>query len=764
MRVWAFRKVQKSSTLNRGNFEKACRVGEPLEQHNKIAFADQYRLLHDTRFHFIFPIPIQNLEHETPLFGFTEDVLEIITTLRKILLLPQHPHEIAAKREMVMAYRMSGETYHLRSIPLVGLPYLFFDDRTPLICFVTNKNTSSTICQYQKSIPFPILHISTTKLHSAIPVSELGLGHLCKHFESIRDFFRKQGNSKTIDLLNQVDLRNRKWKFKRLPFQRIQNLHVLPNQLVLESFGFRFNGETPINCYTDENYIQAIVNSADAISHEREIVLQRRIPKPPPFTLILTAPSFYRHVYGSIKVPEGELKPAIQFFKAVIRQKHYHLRVTGSDLREFVQNNPAREALVSYQNEIEAYSLCVAMKAANQFAPVLRVPPAVNQLHPYLDSIGRCVRGNSPHVEFKQNKLMRKLKHELTEIIPRDFQYRLDQPSNRIKIISDAPLEWIPLRGLPLMLRCETSRIPTTPGNLLFEQCASGGDFTVSSKLLQRILVVRSYTSDDPLKDLLPTALRCVSTDKLQITSCEVKDEDEFIQAFHSFPAGIVIFDGHGARPVAGRPGEILLNDKRVDVWKLRHKLLSIPPVVFLSSCDTHAMDGTHASVANSFLLLGARTVVGTVLPINARSAAIFVARLLFRLNEYLPIVTNRLDSVVRWSSIMAGLQRMAYVTELREFLQRRNVFKPSKEEEKAMAIALNWPVVQGLSDWYERGLTLIANASNMKLADLAKLVEEHFNLPESCKYIQLGNPDQILIVSNQANESLIKNLEGCFK
>src|SRR5262249_10643033 len=146
-----------------------------MRSENRIAFADQYHLGIDTRFHFIFPIPIQNVEEQTPLLGFTEDVMEAIFALHKILMLPQHPNEISAAKRLVLAMRMSGETFHLRTIPTIGLPHIRFDQRTPLVCFVTNKRTCLQICDYQKDVPFPTLHISSNEQNGVLPISDIGL-------------------------------------------------------------------------------------------------------------------------------------------------------------------------------------------------------------------------------------------------------------------------------------------------------------------------------------------------------------------------------------------------------------------------------------------------------------------------------------------------------------------------------------------------------------------------------------------------------------
>ena len=44
-----------------------------------------------------------------------------------------------------------------------------------------------------------------------------------------------------------------------------------------------------------------------------------------------------------------------------------------------------------------------------------------------------------------------------------------------------------------------------------------------------------------------------------------------------------------------------------------------VPPIALLSACDTHALDGSHATPANAFMNAGADTVVATSFPVNAK-------------------------------------------------------------------------------------------------------------------------------------------------
>ena len=102
---------------------------------------------------------------------------------------------------------------------------------------------------------------------------------------------------------------------------------------------------------------------------------------------------------------------------------------------------------------------------------------------------------------------------------------------------------------------------------------------------------------------------------------------------------------------------------------------IRIPPIVILSACDTHAADRNHATTANGFLAMGTRAVLASVFPLDARSAALFTARLLYRIAAFIPTAVRVFDSALTWTEIISGMLRMQLLSDFREALtQRRSI------------------------------------------------------------------------------------------
>jgi hypothetical protein len=123
--------------------------------------------------------------------------------------------------------------------------------------------------------------------------------------------------------------------------------------------------------------------------------------------------------------------------------------------------------------EAAAYIASLTTHASHDLTPVLRLEPRVNRIRTRLIGIGNCARGNSPHRSFKLRKLIAQLSDALLKDVNPSYIDLLSQPRERIEglsLVTDLPLEFLPVNGMPLNLLFDSSRIPVNPGNLSFGQ------------------------------------------------------------------------------------------------------------------------------------------------------------------------------------------------------------------------------------------------------------------------------------------------------
>jgi hypothetical protein len=169
-------------------------------------------------------------------------------------------------------------------------------------------------------------------------------------------------------------------------------------------------------------------------------------------------------------------------------------------------------------------------------------------------------------------------------------------------------------------------------------------------------------------------------------------------------------------------------------------------PIVILSACDTHAIDGSHARTANGFLSAGAATVIGTWLPVDGLDSALYVARLLFRIDQLLPMFVNRPNNQARWSEIVAGFQRRVYISEMLRAIDGRGGIALSDQDHIDLDIDAGMKIDQGHRDWFASVVTGIAARARVPEERVRASIRQHAWITNALRHLQLGNPEMVVI------------------
>jgi hypothetical protein len=152
-------------------------------------------------------------------------------------------------------------------------------------------------------------------------------------------------------------------------------------------------------------------------------------------------------------------------------QKGLRAEEKASYLADLIQSTKA-QALIAYrQSELDTYTFGVGLKAAQTCSAVMRLSPGVNHVSRALSVYATNVRSRpKPEVRRKSQRLFEKIQNELKKSVGDERIAFIERTGGPIKIISDAPVEWLPIGNLPLSLRYNCSRINATPGNLMMGQ------------------------------------------------------------------------------------------------------------------------------------------------------------------------------------------------------------------------------------------------------------------------------------------------------
>nr|WP_315248276.1 hypothetical protein [uncultured Duganella sp.] len=267
---------------------------------------------------------------------------------------------------------------------------------------------------------------------------------------------------------------------------------------------------------------------------------------------------------------------------------------------------------------------------------------------------------------------------------------------------------------------------------------------------------VRSFNQGDVLHDVLRKtigkALHIIGdSNKWNIRFVDIKTEDEFIEALENFDGAVMVFDGHGTYDSSNGAGKLVIGDQRVDIWELKGRI-KFPPVVILSACDTQPLEAGHGSAATAAFTFGALAVLGTTLPILGENAGLFIARLLLQIH-FTFADHIRKGGHVTWCEVVAGMTRMAYVTEVMQLLHKNMSHIYTSQNYLDVQAAANTAILQRQANWHVLFIEKLASRVGHGIEMVAQNVAEWGGMTEVLKYTHLGRPENIIITPDDINE-----------
>lgn len=262
----------------------------------------------------------------------------------------------------------------------------------------------------------------------------------------------------------------------------------------------------------------------------------------------------------------------------------------------------------------------------------------------------------------------------------------------------------------------------------------------------EEVLLVRAFAPDDPIRNVLLNALETMNSgckNPVRVIVADVQTKEEFADAFNNFRGPLAIFDGHGSQNRSDPEGTISVGTLSFNPFELYAKI-RVPPIMFLSACETHTLEGYESSVAGAFLLMGCDSVIGTLVPIDALQAALLMARFAFRLSEFLPT----LSMAIPWSQVVAGMFRMSYVTDVLYAMKS----KFSLDGENFLKIYSSVQCLANLDinsfreGWIERLFQALAEQLSVSLVHIWDAWRDTCYFTETLRYVHLGQPEHIFV------------------
>jgi len=702
------------------------------------------------RIHYLVVLADDALEDASPFQGFGPSWPNLIWAFELLAQLPADVLEPSHSIEGVIAQRMGGMRQLLWS-PLSISP-LERSESKELGFFVvllsSNPDVTERVSAWMAMQPTSMLHVPLDASKGSTEASAFSPDVLRAYCRKVLEErgqelsqARREAVKSALDNWNNLET-------KPIDLKAWSHNITLPNHMVLARAHLEARDPESFHGKSEDEYTKVILDSVKAVEAVREEVGYRgfhRMSLIHP-SLYLVEPAFYRHAYSRFRPATPVDRETGAVLRLMQTQRTLFIETDAKVVKGLLNSAAAQHVLAIRQQDLNIFTAAIGLKAAQTCSAVMRLSPGVNHVFPLLGNYARNIRaGNAGRL--KTPRLFHLLQKQLADAVSQDRLKLIAEIGGPIKIISDAPIEWLPIDGLPLMLRLDCSRICSTPGNVLLAQLAMSEPVTISPDEIRRVLVISSFKDDDPLRNLLVGALNAISQQwlgKVEVKTQRVSSRAEFVDALNRSDAPILIFDGHGRGNSETGVATLRIGDENVDVWHLRGEA-RIPPIVILSACDTHGIDASsHATVGTGFLAAGAQTVLATMLPVGGMASASFVARLIYRLADFIPAALKANKRVLNWTEIISGMQRMLLASEILDGLVGP-LERPPSPRAKIQSEA-NMHINTGDPEWFEWLLETIAKHRNESMEAVLGRANSIIARSEAIRYIQLGNPENILI------------------
>lgn len=727
----------------------------------------------DSRYKICYLIPHADQDDATTsVFGwYTEGLHEAAGPLRLAATLPADIREPYATTSTVLAERL------LRHVWPTILPVevsslgeaLTSIIPTPFrVLLTTRPEVAQAVDNILASHPVPALHVSAIPAPSRIGIETLDAHRVDQFARSVLEVLsRDSGWSGFVRNARHVmsDSKRRTTRKHHLP----QGLHnvTLPNELALMAFGWRLTKVSRISKPMvigpgePKRYISHICASADAVAQERDRLIPNGAEGLIDYRYILAVSSVYWGHYDKWRELIQSAGPAARrrlktIYAQVVQASTYYDRITVDGDTEETLRSLRGEITRQRAADMASFTSALSALSSATLAPVLRLEPRLNQIRGELKLLAHCVRTEAKsNLAWKASRLTRRIGERLRLLVDDEFLTRIDAPERDgeiegMKLICDVPLELMLSGGIPLCMRFDVSRQPPVPGNLFMGECLMS-PVMLPMSMFSEVLVIRSFVPEDVLRNMFENAVdavqegEAVGENRVTYRFVDVATPDEFVAALQSYSGAVLVFDGHGKYEPQTGVGTLVIGGEPLDVWALRSRC-HLPPIVMFSACDTQPIDGSHGSVANAAFNLGARAVLATLFPIYGDKAALFNARMLFRLEAFIPAAL-KIRPFLTWREVASGMLRMSYAYEVLRALADLARIPLSETDIRRIQLEANVAINARRADWHDVLMRAIADATTIPVDELAQKASQWAGLTDSLKYVQLGSPENVIIV-----------------
>ena len=298
------------------------------------------------------------------------------------------------------------------------------------------------------------------------------------------------------------------------------------------------------------------------------------------------------------------------------------------------------------------------LHASYKFSPYLRLPFQGVEINRELSFVAPSFSERLCKAKDKESleKIMKQVGAKIVEgSLSQDAQKMLKECTKQIVAITDLPIEWLPLDGIPLGFTHDICRIAEFPleGNLMHYVVNEVQKYRVPKDILKHTLVV--YGARD--EAFVYYQNKCDNLAKSHgFVTKYCSNKQQFFDVVDEMKPQLLVIDTHGNYDNVLHQSYLLMGDDKIYPQDIIDHHVAVP-IVFLSACNTAPTYNMSNTLANGFVQSGSLAVTSSYLPLDVSESSTVYLRLLKQLS-----VASQQCIHKNWLAFVSHILRTSYI------------------------------------------------------------------------------------------------------
>lgn len=298
------------------------------------------------------------------------------------------------------------------------------------------------------------------------------------------------------------------------------------------------------------------------------------------------------------------------------------------------------------------------LHASYKFSPYLRLPFQGVEINRELSFVAPSISERLCNAKDKESleKIMKQVGAKIVEgSLSQDAQKMLKECTKQIVAITDLPIEWLPLDGIPLGFTHDICRIAEFPleGNLMHYVVNEVQKYRVPKDILKHTLVV--YGARD--EAFVYYQNKCDNLAKRHgFVTKYCSNKQQFFDVVNEMKPQLLVIDTHGNYDNILHQFYLLMGDDKIYPQDIIDHHVAVP-MVFLSACNTAPTYNMSNTLANGFVQSGSLAVTSSYLPLDVSESSTVYLRLLKQLSFASQQCIHK-----NWLAFISHILRTSYI------------------------------------------------------------------------------------------------------